>query len=160
MKTKFISLITVIFLLAGTSPAMLSQSIEEEQAAIKQVIQSAYVDGLQNEGDATKIDAGFHPGFNLLGIGERDNMWQLPIYTWKANALYAVEEGKKPRKSDELVTVNFLSVDVTGTAAVVKLEFLVGGKVTYIDYISLYKFESNWLIVNKIFYKLPDEEKE
>lgn len=157
MKTSFTFILTIAFLFAGLSTSLFSQSIEEEQETIKQVIQSAYVDGLQNEGDAAKIDAGFHPGFNLLGIGQRDNMWKLPIYTWKANALNDVKEGKKPRAGDDLVTVNFLSVDVTGTAAVVKLEFLVGGKVTYIDYISLYKFESGWKIVNKVFYKLPEE---
>ena len=135
----------------------IGQSIEEEQEAIQNVIQSAYVEGLQNEGDAVKIDAGFHPGFNLLGIGKGDNIWKLPIYTWKENALNDVKSGKKPKAGDDLVTVKFLRVDVTGTAAMGKLEFLVGGKPTYVDFISLYKFENGWKIVNKIFYKLPDE---
>ena len=137
--------------------AGLSQSVEEEQEAIKQVIQTAYVEGLQNEGDAAKIDAGFHPGFNLLGTGKGDQIWKLPIYTWKDMALADVKSGKKPKSAEETVTVNFLTVDVTGTAAAVKLEFLVGGKKTYVDYISLYKFESGWKIVSKIFYKLPED---
>jgi hypothetical protein len=34
--------------------------------AIENVIQVAYVEGLQNEGDTTKINSGFHPGFELL----------------------------------------------------------------------------------------------
>lgn len=114
------------------------------------------MEGLQNEGDAAKIDSGFHPGFNLLGIGKGDNIWKLPIYTWKENALTDLEEGKKPKADAEKVTVNFLNVDVSGTAAVVKLEFLVGGQLKYIDYISLYKFESGWKIVSKIFYKTPE----
>jgi len=129
---------------------------ESEKQAIKEVIQESYVEGLQNEGDAAKIDAGFHPGFNLLGIGKGDQIWKLPIYTWKENALNDLKNGKKPKSGDDLVTVNFLSVDVTGTAAVVKLEFFVGNKKTYVDYISLYKFENGWKIVNKIFYKLPE----
>ena len=155
MKNLFItSLLVVSIGITG-----MAQSIEEEQEAIKNVIQSAYVEGLQNEGDAAKIDAGFHPGFNLLGIGKGDNIWKLPIYTWKENALNDVKSGKKPKAGDEIITVDFLSVDVTGTASVVKLAFLVGGKKTYIDYISLYKFESGWKIVNKIYYKIPQEEK-
>ena len=133
-----------------------TQKIEDEKEAIKKVIQTSYVEGLQNEGDATKIGAGFHPGFNLLGIGKGDQIWKLPIYTWKENAINDVKSGKKPKSGDDLVTVNYLSIDVTGTAAVVKLEFFVGDKKTYIDYISLYKFESGWKIVNKIFYKLPE----
>ena len=153
MKNLFIiSLFIVSIGITG-----IAQSIEEEQEAIQNVIQSAYVEGLQNEGDAAKIDAGFHPGFNLLGIGKGDNIWKLPIYTWKENALNDVKSGKNPKAGDDLVTVRFLTVDVTGTAAMVKLEFLVGSKPTYVDYISLYKFESGWKIVNKIFYKLPDE---
>lgn len=145
------------FILLGFTGHAQTTSYEDEQTAIKNVIQSAYVAGLQNEGNATKIDAGFHPGFNLLGIGKADQIWKLPIYTWRERALIEVDEGKKPRKGDKEVTVNFLSVDVTGTAAVVKLEFFVGGKKTYVDYLSLYKFESGWKIVNKIFYKIPDE---
>lgn len=45
-------------------------SIEEEKQAIINFILQSYVEGLQNEGDVTKIYAGFHPGFNLLGIGK------------------------------------------------------------------------------------------
>lgn len=155
MKNRIIFLVMmfVSFAFAGQAQKV---SIEEEQEAIKKVIQSAYVDGLQNEGDMAKIDAGFHPGFNLLGIGKGDQIWKLPIYTWKENTLHDVETGKKPKADSEKVTVNFLSVDVTGTAAVVKLEFYVGDQKTYIDYISLYKFDSGWKIVNKIFYKLPE----
>lgn len=134
-------------------------SVEEEQQLIKDVIQSAYVDGLQNEGNVEKIDAGFHPAFNLLGISKGDQIWSLPIYTWREMAVADVKLGKKPKTDEGIVTVNFLSVDVTGTAAVVKLEFLVDGEKKYIDYMSLYKFESGWKIVNKIFYKYPEEEK-
>ena len=151
-------LFATILLIAVSFTFGMAQAVEEEKEAIKKVIQTAYVEGLQNEGDAAKIDAGFHPGFDLLGIGKGDQIWKLPIYTWKERALDDVKSGKKPKPAEETVTVNFLSVDVTGTAAVVKLEFLVGGKKTYVDYISLYKFASGWKIVNKIFYKLPQDE--
>ncbi len=49
-------------------------------------------------------------------------------------------------------------IDVTGTAAVAKLEFYVGKTLKYIDYMSLYKFGDEWKIVNKIFYKVPEKE--
>lgn len=133
--------------------------VSKDQQAIMDVIQTAYVEGLQNEGDLEKVDIGFHPGFNLLGIGEGNQMWKLPIYNWKETTENAVKEGKKPRKENELVSVNFLSVDVAGTAATVKLEFYVAEKLTYIDYLSLYKFEDGWKVVSKIFYKFPEKEK-
>ena len=149
-------LLTLAFLSAIILNAQ-AQSVEDEKAAVKKAVLTGYVEGLQNEGNAEKIDANFHPGFELLGIAKGDQIWKLPIYTWKQRALADVADGKKPKTEDKMVTVNFLSVDVTGTAAVVKLEFMVGGEKTYVDYLSLYKFESGWKIVSKIYYKIPDE---
>ena len=140
-----------------TTLALTGYSQSADQEAIKEVIQTAYVEGLQNEGNVTKIDAGFHPGFEMVGIAKGDQIWKLPIYTWRERAVEDVASGKKPKKEEEKVTVNFVSVDVTGTAAVVKLEFLVGGVKKYVDYISLYKFESGWKIVSKIFYQFPQD---
>lgn len=131
-----------------------AQDVEKETKKIKKVIQTAYVEGLQNEGDTEKIESGFHPDFALLGIGDGDDMWSYPIEEWKKNQVKKRKEGKLPLKEDEAVTVKFLEVDVTGSAAMVKLEFYIGEELTYIDYISLYKFKSGWKIVGKIFYKL------
>ena len=129
-----------------------SQNIEEEKEAIMNVIQTSYVEGLQNEGDLEKIDSGIHPGFNLLGIDKGDEMWNLSIEDWKTKTVKRLEAGELPRK-ENLISIKFLDVDVTGTAAVAKIEFYVGKDLVYVDYISLYKFESGWKMVNKIYYK-------
>lgn len=143
----------------GIALAAFSQDadITKDQEMIKKVIQTAYVEGLQNRGDQGKIDAGVHPGFRMLGIGPGREMWELPVYTWKERVAKDVSEGRKPRKPGEEVSVKFLDVDVSGTAAVAKIEFYVGEKLTFIDYISLYKFGEEWKMVSKIFYKLPEE---
>ena len=104
-----------------------------------------------------KIDQGFHPEFNLLGIGKENTMWKLPIDKWKEKVADKVKKGKMPKKGDDKVTIKFLDVDVTGTAAVAKIEFYIGKTLTYIDYIALYKFGNDWKIVNKIFYKLEQK---
>ncbi len=131
---------------------------ESEKEAIKKVIQTAYVDGLQNEGDLAKIDSGIHPGFNLIGIGEEDEMWVLTIDEWKKKTEKKKEEGKFPRLGDQKVAVKFVNIDITGTAAVAKIEFYVGDVKMFVDYISLYKFESGWKMVNKIFYRFPEKQ--
>ncbi|MCG8578394.1 MAG: nuclear transport factor 2 family protein [Bacteroidales bacterium] len=130
-----------------------AQKNDKEVEAIKNVIQSAYVEGIQNEGNIDKIDAGIHPDFNLLGIGENGAIWKLPIAEWKEKVLQRKKEGKLPRDKDNLISVKFLSVDVTGTAAVAKFEFYVGEELKYVDYISLYKFTDGWKLVSKIYYK-------
>lgn len=130
-----------------------AQNVEQEKESIKKVIQTAYVDGLQNEGDIDKIDSGIHPGFDLLGIGEDNSMWKYSITDWKVKTIKKVQDGELPRTGDQ-VSVVFKTVDVTGTAAMAKIEFFVGDKLTYVDYISLYKFDDGWKMVNKIFYKM------
>lgn len=145
---------TLILAAVLLSSILSAQNFTPEQEAIKNIVQTAYIDGLQNEGDKDKIDAGFHPDFYLLGVGEDGEMWKRSIQEWKAGAIKKRESGEFPLKGDKKVTAEYRSIDITGNAAVVKLDYLVGGKHIYTDYLSLYKFGSDWKIVNKIFYKL------
>lgn len=145
--------ITLMLITAFITLTSLAQEVDKEKEAIKKVIQTAYVEGLQNEGDLDKIDSGIHPGFNLLGIGEKNEMWKLAIADWKKKTEKRKADGAFPKEGVDKVSVKFLSVDVTGTAAVAKIEFYVGQEKKYIDYISLYKFEDGWKMVNKIYFK-------
>ena len=148
LKKKFIFIAIFVFIGLNT---LMAQEWSADQKAVKEVVQSAYVEGLQNEGDAAKIDAGFHPEFKLLGIDKDDNMWQYPIKDWKARAVSKREKGELPLKGDKKVSAKYSSIDITGNAAVVKLEYYVGDKHRYTDYLSLYKFAKGWKIVNKIY---------
>lgn len=143
-------LIIGIMLLSGIS---FSQSLSSEQNKVKDVVQSAYIEGLQNEGDASKIEAGFHPDFYLLGIDKGDNMWRYAIKDWKEKQVQKRKNGELPLSGDKKVSAKYKSIDITGNAAVVKLAYYVNTKHIYTDYLSLYKFESGWKIVSKIFHK-------
>ncbi|MFK5856423.1 MAG: nuclear transport factor 2 family protein [Bacteroidota bacterium] len=143
----------LLIVLILTTVMVTAQNIEQEKEAIRKVIQTAYVEGLQNEGNIEKIDFGIHPDFELLGVGENNNMWKYSITDWKIKTLQKVKDGELPRKGEQ-VTVEFKTIDVTGTAAMVKINLLVGKKLAYVDYISLYKFKDGWKMVNKIFQKM------
>ncbi len=158
MKKRIITVFFAVFT-ANLIFAQTDVEIQKEKEAIKKVIQTAYVEGLQNEGDFNKIDNGFHPAFQLLGIDQGQKIWSLPIYTWKETINQRKAKGEYPKTGDKKVSINFLLIDVTGTAAIAKFEFYVGKEKKYVDYLSLYKFENDWKIVSKIFYKLPEEEK-
>jgi hypothetical protein len=70
----------------------------------------------------------------------------------------AIEKRKAEAKPDAKIIrtdATFLSVDVTGTAATVKLELYREGKKIFTDYIVLYKFTEGWRIVSKTFYRHP-----
>lgn len=149
----------VLFLLVAVvlSSGVFAKDLKKEKEAIKNVIQTAYVDGLQNEGDLEKIDSGIHPDFRLIGIGKENSMWSLPIDQWKEKTKEKKADGKFPRTGNKKVSVKFENIDITGNAAVAKIQFFVGTKLTYVDYISLYKFPNGWKMVNKIYYKIPEK---
>lgn len=146
---KQIAIVLAMFLML---PAAIFAGEDEEKDAIKKVIVSAYVDGLQNKGPAADIEAGFHPGFNLLG-NRNDVLTKLPIYSWVQYHERDLKENPGPPAAEEVVTSKFPMIDITGNAAVVKIELFKGGKQIFTDYLSLYKFEEGWKIVSKIYFR-------
>ena len=145
---KLLTIIAIISLL----PFALVAGEDEEKDAIKKVIQSAYDDGLQNKGPVADVEKGFHPGFNLLGL-KNDDLTKWPIYSWIKYHEKELKENPGPPKEDEIVTCKFPVIDITGTAAIAKIELFKGGKKIFTDYLSLYKFEDGWRIVSKIYFR-------
>ena len=133
------------------------QDVDKEKDAIKKVVVSAYQEGISNVGDEESIRKWFNPGFNLMGIGSKGDLWKLPIYNWIHNVKLKKQAGKYPPK--EKVTFKFLFIDIEGTAAVAKLDYYRGKNRVYTDYLSLYKFKDGWKIVNKIYYQHKNPEK-
>ena len=154
MKCK---IFIIVMFFAALLFSVEKQDMEKEKAAIKEVIVSAYQEGISNIGDEELIKKGFHPDFNLLGIGSKDDLWKLPIDKWIQNVKLKKQAGKYPPK--EKVTFKFLFIDIVGTAAVAKLDYYRGKSRAYTDYLSLYKFKEGWKIVNKIYYQHKEPEK-
>ncbi len=151
MKTAMIILVLTILGFSVTAQSQIKDEAEINQ--IQSVIQSAYVDGLQNDGDFAKIDKGFHPGFELLIPEENGGLKKYSLAEWKEKIKANLASGKMPKKGDDRISVKFLLVDVTGNAAMAKFEFYIGPKLTYIDYQFLYKYHDGWKIVSKIYHR-------
>jgi hypothetical protein len=139
----FTVIAAMILLPAATKPQPAS-----DEEAIKALIQTAYVDGLQNLGDLEKTRAGFHPDFVLLGLRD-GQLTRLPIADWIASTEKRKAAGQKP----PLTTCKFLQVDITGDAAIVKLELHREGQRIFTDYLLLYRFPDGWKIVGKIYHR-------
>ena len=119
--------------------------------AVKAVVKSAYVDGVHAKGDAALMRAGFHPDFRMLVL--RDGaLAPVTLDDWAARIEKGVAERKGPPPA---IRHEFTRVDVTGNAAVVRLELFRDGKHTFTDYLSLYRFPAGWKIVSKIFQAHP-----
>ncbi|MBT1698641.1 nuclear transport factor 2 family protein [Fulvivirgaceae bacterium PWU4] len=122
---------------------------QNDEASIKQVVTNAYIQGIHNRGSVDEIRKGFHPTFSMLRLVDNE-IKPLPIEEWIANLEKAKKESTTPPVKTE---GKFVNVDVTGNAAVVKLELYRENKKVFTDYLVLYKFAEGWRIVSKTFYR-------
>lgn len=118
-----------------------------EEAAVKKVVQGAYIDGLQNLGDIATIREGFHPDFVML-MFRNGQLSKMDIQTWIANVERRKNNPDTPRPN---IQGRFIDVEITGSVAQVKLELYREDKKLFTDYISLYKFSDGWKIVSKVY---------
>src|SRR6056297_2401519 len=143
---KKVSLLFILFLILGKV-----NGANDEQL-VKRVILDAYVNGIQNKGSLEDIEKGFHPSFELIGIGKDGyTVWENHIYTWKERVRQYKK--KNPEDSKSSVTCEFDFVDITGNACVTKIRLFRDNEQIFTDYLSLYKFKDGWRIVSKIFYR-------
>lgn len=143
--------IVTVFLLMTLTLVSTAQQTEEE--AIRQVIQSAYVEGIHNKAGVDKIEKGFHPGFEMLGINN-GLLTKFPIYSWIETVKKSMAEGAVQADS---IKAEYPLIDVAGNAAIARVELFKGEKHLFTDYISLYKTQNGWQIVAKIYYRLPEK---
>ncbi len=146
MKMK--RLVTILLLMT-LSLVITAQQSEEE--AIRKVIQTAYVEGIHNRAGVDKIEKGFHPGFEMLGLSN-GLLTKFPIYSWIETVKKSMAEGQAQADS---IRADYPLIDVAGNAAIARVELYRGEKHLFTDYMSLYKTENGWQIVAKIYYRLP-----
>jgi hypothetical protein len=143
---KLFFIITMLTVSVGLLFAQ--DNVKKDEDAIKKVITTAYVNGLLNAGDLEPTKKGFHPEFKLLGLNN-NKLSKYPIADW----IKSTEKRKadNPDGPKAKFIPKFPMIDITGKAAIVKIELKIEGKHKYTDYLSLYKFDEGWKIVSKIY---------
>lgn len=143
MKTgAMLAVAAVAMLGSGFNSDRTKVSTDEEE--IRAVITSAYLEGVHLNRDTEAIRAGFHPEF-VMTILDDGGVINATLDQW-------VERIAASSPQEHEIEWEFENVDVTGSAAFVKLAVFEDGTQIYTDYMGLYKFDSGWKIVNKIFY--------
>jgi hypothetical protein len=123
----------------------------DEQAAVRAVVQSAYVEGVHAKGDPALMRAGFHPDFRMLVLRD-GTMSAVTLDEWAAR----IEKGAKERTGPApAIRAEYPVIEVTGRSAVARVELYRDGKHTFTDYLSLYRFPDGWKIVAKVFHAHP-----
>ena len=136
--------------LVFVSSSVCAQQNDEE--SIKHVITTAYIEGIHNLGNIEEIRKGFHPTFTMLRLVDNE-IKPYPIAEW----ITATENKKKETPtSTSKAEGKFISIDITGNAAVVKLDLYRDSKRTFTDYLVLYKFTEGWRIVSKTYFRHPN----
>ena len=120
---------------------------DADRAAVEAVVKSAYVDGVHAKGDPALMRQGFHPDFRMLALRD-GKLTPVTLEEWIARLEKGNRERTGPRPE---IRHELTHVDVTGDAAVVRLELHRDGKHTFTDYLSLYRFPDGWKIVSKTF---------
>jgi opacity protein-like surface antigen len=143
------SLIIAVSVMLLAASAVNAQVVDDKEA-IKKVIQSGYVDGLQNFGDLEVTKKCFYPGFFITNYNPANNQINhTPIYNWIESVEKTKASGNIPARK---ITVEFEMIDITGYTAMAKIKLLENGtKLLFTDYLLLYKFAEGWKIVQKTY---------
>ncbi|HEY7481099.1 MAG TPA: nuclear transport factor 2 family protein [Gemmatimonadales bacterium] len=130
--------------LAGAAGLTAAARIDPDERAIRRHIEQYYFDGVRRA-DTAVAHRAFHPVVTMYSV--RDGEFaQRRIPDWLA----AMAERAPDPPAPDSVPRRIVSVDVTGTAAVAKLE-LAYPEAMVTDYMSLLKVNGQWIIVGKIF---------
>ena len=145
--------LTLFVIFAIVAFSVNAQNQQDEKEAVMEVIQTAYIDGIHNLGDVTDIEKGFHPGFNLLGVNEKNMLTKYPIYSWLESVKKRKEKSPEGKPEEEKITCKYNFIDVTGQAAMAKIELYRKDKKLFTDDLQLYKFDEGWRIVSKTYHR-------
>lgn len=121
---------------------------QTDKEAVIQVVTDAYVNGVHAKPDGAAMRRGFHPDFRMLVLSE-GKMTAVTLDEWVGRIEKAASNTTAPRPA---IKAEFPLVDITNTAAAVRLEMFRDGEHTFSDYLLLYKFADGWKIVSKTFY--------
>ncbi|MCU0640084.1 MAG: nuclear transport factor 2 family protein [Candidatus Krumholzibacteria bacterium] len=127
-----------------------SSAMEDSAEAVKKVIEESYIRGIHIERNIPAIRKGFHPDFTMFILKE-GAVEKLSISEWIESIEKSIAENPDPPKRE--ITWNFPMVEVSGDAAVARIEMYRDGKHIFTDFMSLYRFSDGWKIVGKIYFR-------
>ncbi|PLX25433.1 MAG: hypothetical protein C0599_00610 [Salinivirgaceae bacterium] len=142
MKIRIFTLIVILFAVYTNTTA------QDDKELIKNVIEEGYVKGLHNNGDLAVTAKSFHEGFNLLGVSN-NHLTKFPIYSWLEMSKKRREQKDQPVRPETIS--KYPMIDITGNAAVAKVELYQNENKIFTDYLMLYRFDEGWRIVSKIY---------
>lgn len=144
----FLSLFVVAVVVALTAPTGvmgLRSASRDDDVEIREVVTSAYLEGMHRNKSRAQARAGFHPDFTMFVRRPDHGIQRVGIEEWIARLQ---PEGTAP---DHSVSGNVTVLSREGGAAAAKAEVAFDGKQVFTDYFLLYRLDGQWRIVAKTF---------
>ena len=137
----------VVFLLGIIPVASAGLQADEsdktsDELLIREAVVALYIKGLQTR-DFELIRAVCIPEAVLMSVGDDDKLHVTSLDTWSKRF-----DPKKP--PFETLDYTILRIDTAGTAAQVRILFIVDGNKRVTDFLNLLKVEGRWRVVNII----------
>ena len=133
--------------MALASTAFAKTELRSEKKAIRKVIKQAYVKGVHTDQNPDMMRAGFNPSF-IMFVNKADGVSHVKLEDWASRLT--------PRPADKPapdVKSRIKVLDIEGNTAVARIKLWRSGKLTFTDYMSLYKRDGKWSIVGKVFHR-------
>jgi hypothetical protein len=143
----------IVLLLCGLGLGILfaqaGSETEKERAAVRAVIDNAYIQAVYVKADATAVAEGWHPGCDIAILSREGILNKVSAYEF----VRSFKQGHPP--FDKNARAEYRSIEVSGYAAAAVVEVKSGDRPVYTDMLLLYKFADGWKIVSKIYYSYP-----
>lgn len=149
MKIKLFQSSIVLVLLCSIGAFAVEN--DEKQAVIK-AVEEAYVQGVHANPSGEAMRKGFHTDF-IMFVFDTGKVNKVTRDEWISRIEAAKAKNRDSPRPE--IKAEFPLVEITGNAAILKVEIYRNGKHIFSDYLSLYKFDDGWKIVGKIFYRQP-----
>jgi hypothetical protein len=146
--------VACVLILGAAAAAFVESEADVARSEIEALIEASYVNGAFNDLDTKSMRAGFHPVFKIHGVGDDGKLSTYPIDEWIAG----IEKRKAAPDfdpKDQKWEHRFTLIDVTGVAAVAKVELFRNSRHVFTDYLSLLKLGDGWKITDKVYYQHP-----
>ena len=143
-----------MLLLGGAALAFYESEADVAKSEIQALIEASYVNGAFNDLDTKSMRSGFDPIFKIHGVGEDGKLSTYPIDEWIAGIekrKTAPDFDPKDQKWEHRLSL----IDVTGSAAMAKVELFRNSRHVFTDYLSLLKLKDGWKITDKVYYQHP-----
>jgi hypothetical protein len=144
--------VACVLILGAAAAAFVESEADVARNEIEALIEASYVNGAFNDLDTKSMREGFHSVFKIHGVGDDGKLSTYPIDEWIAG----IEKRKAAPDfdpKDQKWEHRFTLIDVTGVAAVAKIELFKNKKHVFTDYLSLLKLGDGWKITDKVYHR-------